>query len=325
MGKPVILVVGKGHSIVHWLENTFDGVVRSGYVATKWSIRGNNPLEMAALNLAKLRGEDSWLALLEGLFSRVLKQVQPWGILFVSAFAVPQRLFEVAAEVAPSSPRIGWVGDRFDASPLAAAMLLDRIYYTDSSFLENARALGFPEHGSYLPLAVNESLFTLTNIRRSQGVVFVANHTPFREAVLRSMETSISIYGPSWKRMGHNQHKVHIERVAMRRVPPLYQSAQGVLNIRNESNVSAGLNQRSFEALACATPVLQDDLPDLARCFAPEEGILVYRSAEELNELHSKLLRDTPFAQRVGRAGYQRVVAEHTFCHRARAILRPLD
>ena len=57
----------------------------------------------------------------------------------------------------------------------------------------------------------------------------------------------------------------------------LYQRHFAVLNVRNEANVEHGLNQRSFEPLACATPVLNDDLPDLPRCFEPGQEILVYR------------------------------------------------
>jgi spore maturation protein CgeB len=65
-----------------------------------------------------------------------------------------------------------------------------------------------------------------------------------------------------------------------------------VLNVRNEANVEHGLNQRSFEPLACGAVVLNDDLADLPLCFEPGREILVYRDAEELNALMARLRRE---------------------------------
>jgi len=96
------------------------------------------------------------------------------------------------------------------------------------------------------------------------------------------------------------------------------------LNIKNELNVTHGVNQRSFEPYGCMTPVLHDEVQELGLCFDVGREILAYRSLEELHELHGKLTSDPTFAQSVGEAGYKRVMAEHTYAHRAKSILKQM-
>jgi spore maturation protein CgeB len=82
------------------------------------------------------------------------------------------------------------------------------------------------------------------------------------------------------------------------------------------------LNQRHFDPYLAATPVVSDDLPDLTRCFDPGTEVLVYRDAEELNELYARLRRDPGFAAAIGERGRRRVLAEHTYAHRLATLLR---
>ena len=97
-----------------------------------------------------------------------------------------------------------------------------------------------------------------------------------------------------------------------------------MLNVRNEANVEHGLNQRSFEPLACGAVVLNDDLPDLPLCFEPGREILVYQDREELNALAARVRREPAFGSRIAEAGRRRVLAEHTYSHRVQTILKDL-
>lgn len=75
------------------------------------------------------------------------------------------------------------------------------------------------------------------------------------------------------------------------------------LNVRNEFHVIGGLNQRTFEPMASGTPVLNDDMADLERCFEPGKEILVYRNLDELRHWHDRLTGDPAFAASIGEAG----------------------
>jgi spore maturation protein CgeB len=97
-----------------------------------------------------------------------------------------------------------------------------------------------------------------------------------------------------------------------------------VLNIKNEIRVARGINMRSFEPYGCMTPVLNDDVADLNLCFELGSEILVYRDLEELHEWHAKLTTDVQFAQKIGLAGHKRVIAHHTYAHRAQAMLKQI-
>ena len=50
----------------------------------------------------------------------------------------------------------------------------------------------------------------------------------------------------------------------------------------------------------------------------------MYRDAEELNALVTRLQREPQFAARIAEAGRRRVLAEHTYEHRVTSILDDL-
>jgi spore maturation protein CgeB len=82
------------------------------------------------------------------------------------------------------------------------------------------------------------------------------------------------------------------------------------------------VSNRLFDALACGTPVISDDLVEIDELFAG--SVLEYHDADELRELVEAALSD-PIAAR-GRAarGRELVLEHHTFEHRARELLDAL-
>ena len=105
-----------------------------------------------------------------------------------------------------------------------------------------------------------------------------------------------------------------------REVHGLYAGHLAALNVRNELNVVSGLNQRNFDPCVTATPIVAEAQADLAACFDPGAEVLVYRDVEELNEIHRRLLADPREATRIGLAGRARLLADHTYAHRLRAM-----
>jgi spore maturation protein CgeB len=98
-----------------------------------------------------------------------------------------------------------------------------------------------------------------------------------------------------------------------------------VLNISRESMARYGFSPatRVFEAAGAAACLISDDWKGIEKFFAPGEEILVARSGTEVAEQLEAL--EPRRARAIGRAAYDRALAEHTYAHRAAEVERVLD
>lgn len=86
--------------------------------------------------------------------------------------------------------------------------------------------------------------------------------------------------------------------------------------------IKLDLNMRVFEAMACKTALLTQDVEPIHEFFKDGEHLVLYRSIEEAVELARALLADEKGRARIAKAGYEEVVAKHTYHHRALEILK---
>ncbi len=315
-----ILFVDKHSGIIQWSTG-----LAAGFATLHWETR------LFAINrgslwwhLQRKLGLDAALASQALALRQTIDLWQPQLVAFFYPLQISSRLVE-AARAAKVRPQIvGMVGDRFGADKASAAALYDRLFYSDSGFLDLAQQCGFPANGVFLPHAADVEMFRPGPWPRTPRLVFVANVTAERQSIMDRLICPIDVYGRHW-RPGPPQQRIHARRIPLARAATLYAGHQAALNIRHEHNIAQGLNQRSFEALACGTPVLNDDLGDVGRCFEPGREILVWKSSDELNGLCEHVLADAGYARGIGEAGRRRVLAEHTYLHRARQILAELD
>jgi spore maturation protein CgeB len=318
-----ILLLGKRGSLVLWLENLQRACVRLGYATRVFATNGDT---LSSRLCAKWPGRDAATAAwMLARFERTLADFRPDLVVVAGVFGVPLNYYQMLHHL-PQRPWIaGLVGDRFPGDSRERANYCDRLYFTDTCFFQDAAAAGFTTPGCYLPLAVDPDLFRPNQGPRVSEMLFVASRTEFREAVARGLDTPARIIGTDWSGLARDGfHRVSNRKISRAHLIRLYQRHATVLNVRNEANVEHGLNQRSFEPLACGAVVLNDDLPDLPLCFEPGREILVYRDGEELNTLVARLRREPGFGTRIAEAGRQRVLAEHTYGHRVQTILTDL-
>ena len=315
-----ILLLGKRGSLVLWLENLARACTGLGHSARIFAINGDTwHSRLRAKWQGRRAATADWML---ARFERTLVDFCPDLVIVAGVFGVPLDYYRILHGTAQRPWIAGMVGDRFPTDSRERADHCDRLYFTDTRFFHDAEQAGFTTPSGYLPLAVDPEQFRPGYASRNTELLFVASRTTYREAVVRSLLEPARVIGTDWSGLASmGFHQVSNRKISRRALIRLYQQHQAVLNVRNEANVEHGLNQRSFEPLACGAVVLNDDLADLPRCFEPGREILVYRDADELNALAGRLRREPAFAVKIAEAGRRRVLAEHTYAHRVKTIL----
>ena len=307
-----ILLIGKRGSITHWLEDAAAAFRTEGHAVRTAIVR--RPWLSARIETA----------IVEPLADAVTKaaaRFAPDLMLAVGGYHTPIPFLRRLAGLPGRPPLAGWVGDVFEETAREAAALYDLVAYTDSGLLARHASLAFPSPAIFLPHAANLAAAPAPAVRAPR-MVFVGNATPGRGAVVEAIAAPMSVYGPGWSRAP--PHDIHPARLPHAAVAGVYARHLAALNVRNERNVLAGLNQRSFDPCLSATPLVCDDQADLDRCFDPGTEVLVWRDAAELNAAYDHLRRFPVEAARIGEAGRRRVMAEHGYAHRLATLLAAL-
>ncbi|MDR3393013.1 MAG: glycosyltransferase [Sulfuriferula sp.] len=317
-----VLVIGKYNSIVHWTENTVEAFKQSGCKVDYFALNGDTAIQSLYFKLAgKMRG--SKLQIVTDSLYKKLNAFKPDLIVFVMIASnwLPESVFQMAAETCPKAKTVAWVGDKFTQEEGVFANHVDWVFCTDTAFIDAVHEYKLSSPASYLPLAVDPAKFHPMNMTRSNAIIYVANNTVGRGKMVSTIERPVTLYGKGWSKLKDSPHIINAYRLPYAKLPQTYASCRAVLNVKNEKNVINGLSQRSFEPYGCMTPVLNDDMQDIDLCFEAGKEILVYHSMDELHELYDRLVADATFASSIGQAGYKRVMAEHTYAHRAQSIL----
>lgn len=317
-----VLVVGQYNNLVHWTKNTVEAFAQSDCDVDYFALDGGTAIQSLHLRLFKAMHGDKSSAICIGL-EKKLKKYRPDLIVFIvlSGLQIPEKMFAITNDVCPNAKKIAWIGDKLTLEETVFARYVDWIFCTDTTFINDVHVFGFTTPTSYLPLAVNQNFFKPMSIPRTNKIIYVAKSSPSRERILCSMQKPITLYDKSWSSLKDSQHEINAYRLPYKKLPEIYATCRAVLNIKNEKNVVNGLNQRSFEPYGCMTPVLNDAVQDVEKCFEVGKEILVYHSLDEFYDLYDRLSNDSHFAQSIGRAGYKRIMAEHTYAHRVHTML----
>lgn len=86
--------------------------------------------------------------------------------------------------------------------------------------------------------------------------------------------------------------------------------------------INGDLNMRVFEAMACKTLLLTQDIPTIHEFFKDGEHLVLYRTIDEAVELAQNLLRNEERRAAIAENGYKEILAKHTYEHRTRDILK---
>jgi spore maturation protein CgeB len=102
-------------------------------------------------------------------------------------------------------------------------------------------------------------------------------------------------------------------------------SGQATLNVNRASMARYGFSPptRMFEAAGCGACLITDAWEGIGMFLEPDSEVLVAQDGDDVASIVSAL--DPERARRIGAAGQARVLAHHTYAHRARQVTELLD
>lgn len=321
-----ILVVGKQNHL-GWIEHTIEGFLQT-----------NAPVEHFFINKLTLKN-----TLLKGLYKNFhyesgelklqiqeleekIKIFNPTLVVFVGAFFVPYELFALCKE--KNIMTAGWVGDLFGKDKKQYIPFVDKLYVSDSAFISIAQTLGFKEV-HLLQFGYNPSLHVDLKLSRRHAINFIGSYTNERDLTFQALQNcNFEIYGSHWEKLSKigNHWQVENKKIDQKKVAHIYNTTLSTLNVAQKSNIIHMVNMRTFEAIACGSCMINDNVKDLEFCFEPGKEILIYGSFEELEELTCKVFQDSTYAKNIAQNGYKRIIGSRcSYKDRALSILEDFN
>ncbi len=155
---------------------------------------------------------------------------------------------------------------------------------------------------------------------------FLGNRLPDREARVEAFffkaaealpRSRMLLGGSGWESRVLPANIVRLGHVYTQDHNAVNCSARAVLNIHRDSMARFGFSPatRVFEAAGAGACLITDAFEGVARFLEPGREVLVARSGEEVAEHLRRLTLED--ARRIGQAALRRVLAEHTYAHRA--------
>lgn len=163
---------------------------------------------------------------------------------------------------------------------------------------------------------------------------FLGNRLPDREArveefflsiAARTPEKNFLLGGNGWQDKGVAGNVRVLGHVYTRDHNAFNCTPKAVLNISRESMARYGFSPatRVFEAAGAAACIITDYWEGIDFFFEPEREILIARDGETVREHLLQL--DPERSRAIGQAACQRVLAEHTYAHRADQLAEVLN
>jgi spore maturation protein CgeB len=163
---------------------------------------------------------------------------------------------------------------------------------------------------------------------------FLGNRLPDREARVEEYflkaaalnpGSAFLLGGSGWESKGLPTNVRHLGQVGTADHNAFFCSGLATLNVNRDSMARYGFSPptRIFEAAGAAACLITDKWVGIEDFLDPDAEILVAASGEEVSE-HLGALSESR-ARSIGDAARQRVLARHTYAHRAAQVTRILE
>ncbi|MGH9152789.1 MAG: CgeB family protein [Acidimicrobiales bacterium] len=218
----------------------------------------------------------------------------------------------------------------FGGLEAATVPLYDQVYVLDSYFVAALRVMGAsrvhhlaacadPDEHAPAALSPQEEEWYAAEVS------FVGTRTDERASMLAPLaHTELRVYGTGWSGSGPPlEGRVRDEPVYGLKKAKIYSASRLSLNV-HQPHMVHGENFRVFEVAACGGLSISRSTPDLVRLLDPGKEILVFDGPERLRRAVDHYLRHPDQRDEIAAAGRRRVLRDHTYDHRAAAIMSTL-
>lgn len=291
MSKPSILVLGKRGGILQWYEGLLDAKASLTDVQIDgFALNHNNWHERILKKILKLSYQnlDHYTA---KLLARKIQNTQPDIILIADLFYLSLPLLEVLQHAKPKAKIYHWIGDFFDERLKFSSPIIDQFFFTDSSFLDDARQMGIVG-ASFLPLATNPRIFkqTIPFHQKKPRLLFVGAYSESREKLIKTINFPMTIVGKGWENLNsHNLAlKIYPRKISIHTVARLYDEHQYIFNAINKNNTRQGLTMRCFDVQACGSLLITEYSPDLEKTHLKQ--YYYFKNPNEINTILYQLI-----------------------------------
>ena len=157
-------------------------------------------------------------------------------------------------------------------------------------------------------------------------ILFVGSTRKVHRKIIKDISStnhSFSVYGPGWDDFIDEKY-IKGDFIPNEMLNQYYSSCKILLNDHWKDMKNQGfVSNRLFDALACETFVISDDLQEVDELF--EGNVVTYESADELNEKINYYLDNDDERMDKAKKGSQIVLRYHTFDKRVEEIIESLN
>ena len=184
---------------------------------------------------------------------------------------------------------------------LQLARQFDVIFLAQREYVEQFRKSGI-KNVHWLPLGCDPQIHGALKVSKLYDVGFAGSITKShahdrRRELLEKLKSTVNL---------------EVRRVFLEEMAHLFSSSRIVFNnaIKND------LNMRVFEALCSGSLLLTDDAEGVSDLFTDKKDLVIYNDAN-IAELARYYLENDDEREEIARAGREKVLAHHTYAHRA--------
>lgn len=235
------------------------------------------------------------------------------GVLFIESPSKP--LVGVKNIELAKLPKLLWI--HHGENRLQTNIQLAKKYKPDIILMAHSLHLAnnFPNPVRFFPFAMAKSIFNCSTdlSKRKYDISFVGNNESGyykkRRKTLKAIE----------KQFNNKYHLSFNSKVFLNELAEQYGQTKIVIN--HTADGIKSLNMRIFEGMACGALVITDHVPGQEKLFIDKEHYIIYKNQRELIKQIDYYLNHLDEAQKIATAGYQHLLARHTYSHRAYEIL----
>jgi spore maturation protein CgeB len=158
---------------------------------------------------------------------------------------------------------------------------------------------------------------------------FVGSFYPNRAKIFEQIaDFDLGIWGPGWEKLDFYSPLKKNIKYAGNLKPELwlkiYAAAKLIVitHYHDGKTLCYQVSPKVYEAMACKCTVIVDSQMDISPNFENYKHLCVFNDIDQLRQIIKDLLDNPEKAKQIAEAGYQEVIAKHTYKHRIEKMIK---